>query len=99
MPGTRPGHDVKYRNFAVKSRFPGSMLSHRPGMTSSLLGGRRHLRIGRLWGVGSRRIGSLVHALDLCRLAKLGDVFGLRLAGHIGFDLRLDLREVGSLAV
>src|SRR5580704_1086005 len=52
---------------------------------------------GRVWlGRGG---GGLVHPLDLGGFAQLGHVIGLRLAGHIGFDLALDLIEIGRLAV
>src|SRR6476619_3811866 len=87
----RPGHDDGryYRSERSNSDF-------------LLLRCRRHLGIrgldGIRLGVGFGGFGRLVHALDLGGFAQLGDVFGLGLARHIGFDLGLDLLEVGGLA-
>src|SRR5215475_12547695 len=67
-----------------------------------LLRRRRHLGVlGRVGGLGSagRRVGGLVHALDLGALAQLADIVGLRLARDIGLDLGLDLIELRRLAV
>src|SRR5579871_6560784 len=68
-----------------------------------LLRRRRHLGVfgcvGRGGGRRRRRVGGLVHALDLGALAELGDIIGLRLARHISFNLALDLIELRRLAV
>src|SRR5260221_14677982 len=65
------------------------------------LGGFCGLGLGGL-GLGvrlGRSLFGLVHALDLGGLAQLGDIIRLRLARHIGLDLRLDLLEFWRLAV
>src|SRR3954449_7425061 len=84
----KPGHEVGryYRVERSDSEF--------------LLLGRRHLALRRLGGLSLGRRGSgLVHALDLRGFAQLRYIVGLRLAGHVGLDLAVDLIELGGLAV